>query len=76
MRLAANLSLLYRDLPYLERFARARADGFHAVESWWPSGEDPGAIAAVAQEVGLPLVLLNIEAGDAAAGERGFFNRP
>ena len=76
MRLAANVSLLYRDLPYLERFARARADGFEAVESWWPLGEDPGAVAAVAREVGLPLVLLNIEAGDPAAGERGFFNRP
>jgi hydroxypyruvate isomerase len=76
VRLAANLSLLYRDLQYLERFARARADGFEAVESWWPSGEDPGVVAAAAREVGLPLVLLNIEAGDAAAGERGFFNRP
>jgi len=75
MRLAANLSLLYGDLPYLERFARARADGFEAVETWWPSGEDPAAVAATAQEVGLPLVLLNVEAGDLPAGERGFFNR-
>jgi hydroxypyruvate isomerase len=76
VRLAANLSLLYRDLPYLERFAQARADGFEAVESWWPNGEDPGAVVAAAQEAGLPAVLLNLEAGDTAAGERGFFNRP
>jgi hydroxypyruvate isomerase len=76
MRLAANLSLLYRDLAYLDRFAQAKADGFEAVESWWPSGEDPHAVAAAARAAALPLVLLNIEAGDAAAGERGFFNRP
>jgi hydroxypyruvate isomerase len=76
MRVAANLSMLYRELPYVDRFAQAAADGFEAVESWWPGDEDPDAVVAAARDAGLPLVLLNIEAGDLDAGERGFFNRP
>ena len=38
MRFAANISILFQEHAYLDRFAAARAAGFDAVESWWPRG--------------------------------------
>lgn len=73
-RFAVNVGFLYPDQPFEARFAAARADGFEAVESAWPA--DPGAFAGFVRAAGLRVALLNVAAGDLAAGERGHANDP
>ncbi|MDK6078851.1 hydroxypyruvate isomerase [Massilia varians] len=70
-RFAANLSLLFNELPFLDRFAAARAAGFDAVEFLFPYPFEAEQIAARLQRYGLELVLHNLPPGDWAAGERG-----
>lgn len=72
----ANLTLLYTEFPFLERPARAREDGFTHVEFWWPSGVELDKLAEAIQAAEVDVALMNINSGDMAAGERGFFNRP
>jgi hydroxypyruvate isomerase len=76
MRFCANLSLLFTEVPLLERFARAREAGFDAVELWWPVGERPAEVAAAAREADTDVVVLNFDAGDMAAGDRGLISDP
>jgi hydroxypyruvate isomerase len=74
-RLAASVAFLYPELPYLERFAAARRDGFEAIETTWPAvGAD--AVVGAAARAGLRVVLLNVREGDLAAGDRGYPNDP
>jgi hydroxypyruvate isomerase len=73
-RFAANVGFLYAELPWAERFAAARADGFEAIESAWPA--DPEAFARSVGAAGLRVALLNVFAGDLDAGERGHANDP
>lgn len=75
-RLAANLSFLFTERPFLERFAAARAAGFTAVEFHFPYAEDPAVLAELALRHGLEVVLFNLPAGDWAAGERGIACHP
>lgn len=75
-RFAANCSMLFTEVPLLERFAWARTAGFAAVECWWPAGVDLDAFAAAVEEAGAQLVLMNLDGGDMAAGDRGFLNVP
>lgn len=70
-RFAANLSFLYADLPFLDRFSAAAADGFGAVEYVAPYGEAPEAIAELLDRHGLEQALFNLPAGDWDGGERG-----
>lgn len=70
-RFAANISTMYTERPFLDRFAAARRDGFAAVECQFPYAAPAGAIRAALEAAGLSLVLLNTPAGDASAGERG-----
>ncbi len=70
-RYAANLSFLYPQLAFAERFAAAARDGFAGVEYVSPYELPPEAIAALLRENGLEQVLFNMPAGDWAAGERG-----
>ena len=70
-RFAANLSLLFNELPFLDRFAAARAAGFDAVEFQFPYAFEAEQIAARLQRYDLELVLHNLPPGDWAAGERG-----
>jgi hydroxypyruvate isomerase len=80
--LSANVSLLFAELPYLDRFRAARTAGFDYVETWWPfAASSPGAAeldafltAVTDAEVGLRG--LNFFAGDMPAGERGIACRP
>ena len=79
---SANVSILFTELPYLERFAAARSCGFRAVESWWPFA-DPVASRAevddlceVVTTAGVALSALNLYAGDMTSGERGMCCRP
>lgn len=69
LRFAANLSLLYRELPILERFAAARAGGFSAAEIQIPYELPAADLARAAREAGLPVVLINAPMGpDKAPG--------
>lgn len=70
-KFAANLSFLYADVPFLDRFARAAADGFGAVEYVSPYEYPPEEIARRLAENGLTQALFNLPAGDWAGGERG-----
>lgn len=75
-RFSANLSLLYADLPFLERFRVAKADGFEVVECQFPyesmTGAKLHAIKAVMTELNLKMDLHNLPGGDWARGDRGF----
>ena len=71
MRFSANISTLFTALPLLERFAAAAAAGFSAVEMQFPYTHKPAELAAAAQGAGVEIVLINLPAGDFAAGERG-----
>lgn len=75
-RFAANLSFLFTERPFLERFAAARAAGFTAVEFHFPYAFDPAALAEVVLTSALDIVLFNLPAGDWAAGERGIACHP
>lgn len=70
-RFAANLSMMYNEVPFLDRFAAAAADGFEAVEFLFPYEHPPEEIAHRLQSHGLEQVLFNLPPGDWAAGERG-----
>src|SRR5918993_2714687 len=76
MRFSANVSILFKEAPFLERFGRAAVMGFSAVEFWWPSGEDPGAVERAVEDAELRVALMNFDAGDMAAGDRGLVGDP
>lgn len=62
-RFAANLSFLYNELPFLERFAAAAADGFEGVEFLFPYAWEAAALAQQLGQSGLQQVLLNAPPG-------------
>jgi hydroxypyruvate isomerase len=70
-RFAANLTLLFQEVPFLERFAAARQAGFEAVEYMFPYPYSPGELRGQLDAHGLTQVLFNLPAGNWAAGERG-----
>ncbi len=71
LRLSANISFLFPDLPFLDRFAAAARAGFQGVECHWPFDHPVEAIAERLEACGLPLVSLNTPAGEREAGEFG-----
>ncbi len=44
MKFSANVSILFKEAPFLERFGQAAEAGFSAVEFWWPADEDLGEV--------------------------------
>ena len=70
-RFAANLSMLYPELGFLDRFAAASADGFKAVECLFPYEHAPADLRQRLADNGLQQVLFNAPPGDASQGERG-----
>ena len=70
-RFAANLSMLYNEHAFLDRFAAAAADGFDAVEYLFPYAFDRSEIAARLRDHGLTQALFNAPPGNFEAGERG-----
>jgi hydroxypyruvate isomerase len=70
-KFAANLSMLFTEVPFLDRFGRAAAAGFDAVEFLFPYAFATAEIQARLKDTGLKLVLHNLPAGDWDAGERG-----
>lgn len=75
-KFAANLSMLFADAPFLDRFARARQAGFAAVEFLFPYAYPAEQIAARLRQHQLKLVLFNLPPGDWDAGERGLACHP
>jgi len=77
-----NCSILFTELPLLERPAAAREAGFEAVEFWWPfagavpADRDVDAFVAAVRDSGVQLVGLNFFAGAMTAGDRGLVSWP
>ena len=75
-RFAANLSFLYGEFAFPERFAAAARDGFRAVEFAFAYDFDRFDLAARLVDHGLQQVLINAPPGDPNAGERGLAGLP
>jgi hydroxypyruvate isomerase len=81
-RYAVNTSILFTELPVLERPAAARTAGFVAVESWWPfdvpapANRDVDAFVTAIRNAGVQLIGLNFAAGDMPGGDRGLVSWP
>lgn len=70
-KFSINLSMLFTELPFMQRFAAARQAGFTAVEIQFPYAFAARDIRAQLQEHELELVLFNLPAGNWDAGDRG-----
>ncbi len=73
---AANLSWMFQEWPFLDRFAAAADAGFRAVEYLFPYDHKPYEIAKRLSASGQRLVLFNLPPGDLAGGERGLAALP
>ena len=75
-KFAANLGVLFTELPFEQRFAAAARNGFKAVELLFPYDHKPGDVAKWLSDSGLQNRGLNLWPGDFAAGERGLASLP
>ncbi|MGZ9075914.1 MAG: hydroxypyruvate isomerase family protein, partial [Burkholderiaceae bacterium] len=75
-KFAANLGMMFTELPFEQRFAAAARNGFTAVELLFPYDHAPGAIAKWLTDSGLQNRGLNLWPGNFAAGERGLASLP
>ncbi len=75
-RLAANITLLFTEYPFLERIGAAAAAGFEAVECQLPYEAPIDHLRHALRGAGVGLVLHNLPAGDWAAGDRGIGCHP
>jgi hydroxypyruvate isomerase len=76
IKLAANLSWLYQDIAFLDRFGAAAGHGFKAVEFLFPYEFPADAIAGQLKQHGLTQALFNLPPGDWSKGERGLAALP
>jgi hydroxypyruvate isomerase len=75
-RLAANLSMMFNEVPFLDRFDAAARAGFQAVEFLFPYEHEAAELKRRLDANGLQLVLFNMPPGDWAGGERGLASLP
>ena len=75
-KFAANLTMMFTERPFPERFAAAAAAGFRYVEYLWPYDYPASELKALLDQHGLKQVLFNTAAGDTAAGEWGLAALP
>lgn len=75
-RFAANLTMLFTELPFMQRFEAAAKAGFDAVEYLFPYAMPKQELAAALRDNALQQVLHNLPAGDWDAGERGIACHP
>jgi hydroxypyruvate isomerase len=75
-KFAANVSMLFTELPFLKRFQAARDAGFEAVEFLFPYEFDAADVANAIKAANLTLALFNFPAGDFSAGDRGLASDP
>jgi 2-dehydrotetronate isomerase len=75
-RFAANLSMMFNEVPFLDRFEAAAKAGFTAVEFLFPYDHPAKEVGARLHGNGLTQALFNLPPGDWAAGEKGFAALP
>lgn len=71
MQLSANISMLFQELPMLERFGAAKKAGFDRVEIQFPYPDKLEDLVAAKREARLDVVMINLPPGDLAAGDVG-----
>jgi hydroxypyruvate isomerase len=76
MKLCANLSLMFTEVPLVERFAKAKACGFQAVEIQFPYEAELGDLVNAKNDTELEVVLINVPAGDLMTGGEGLASVP
>ena len=76
VRFCANISMLFTEHPFLDRFAAAHLAGFEAVEIQFPYDVPAREIEVRLNANGLELELFNLPAGDSARGDRGMACEP
>jgi hydroxypyruvate isomerase len=70
-KFSANISMLFKEVEFPERFDAAARAGFKAVEIQFPYGWSKSQLGEIAQHAGVEVVLINIPAGDPEKGDRG-----
>ncbi len=75
-KFAANLTMMFTEVPFPERFAAAAKAGFKYVEFLFPYDYPAADVARWLKEAGLINILFNLPPGDFAAGERGIASLP
>lgn len=76
MKFSVNISILFKEDPFLDRFRKAAEAGFKAVEFWWPKGQNLSEVVAAVKDAGLKVDLFNFDAGNMPAGDRGLLSDP
>jgi hydroxypyruvate isomerase len=76
IRYSCNVSMLFKEVPFLDRFAKAREAGFAAVEFLSPFDCDLGKLVAAIERADLRVVQYNSLDGSLAQGDRGFLSHP
>ena len=78
MKFDVNVSILFKEVPFLRRFDRVSEAGFGAVEFWWPGGEveELDEVVDAVKAAGVSVALMNFSAGDMPAGDRGLAGDP
>ena len=71
LRFSANISMLFQEVEFPERFEAAARAGFRAVEIQFPYGWSKRQLGEIAQRAGVEVVLINIPAGDPDKSDRG-----
>ncbi|UHJ62781.1 2-oxo-tetronate isomerase [Vibrio furnissii] len=75
-KFAANLTMLFTEVPFLERFEQAHRAGFKAIEFLFPYAYEPHVLAEKLTQYGFEQALFNMPPGDWDAGEKGFAALP
>lgn len=75
-RFCANLSFLFTEADFMERFAAAAQAGFRGVEFHFPYAYARDQLVDVVKRAGVDVVLFNLPAGDASKGDRGIAVQP
>ncbi len=76
LHFAANISILFAEFDFPDRFAAAASNGFDAVELWFPYAFPPDSLRPRLDDHGLELISLNTSPGDLDAGEFGLAGVP
>ncbi len=76
LQFSANLSFLFPELDFLDRFGAAARAGFSGVEFHFPYAHEKAVLAEVVMTSGVEVVLFNLPAGNWAAGDRGIACHP
>jgi hydroxypyruvate isomerase len=75
-KIAANLTMLFTEVPFLDRFAAAKQAGFKYVEFLFPYEQPAEKVKEVLDQNGLTVVLFNLPSGNWAGGDRGIGASP